>query len=427
MKKIVLFIMITVIATALLGNGFSLNSIGPKGAGLGGAFVGQADDATAVYWNPAGLTDQDASVNFSIADVYMAPTYKNEGLGIDAEGADVNHLSPHLFMNYTQDKFSWGFGLYVPHGLGSEWYGEDFTALAGPAELAPGLANPFAGKEFDWYAKIVMLSVSSSAGYKVTDKFSVGMTVNINHGYMEIERGEDRISLTATPGTPTLGEDGMIDTQYREDVEGSGTSFGFGIQYDVCEKLTLGLSYHSPSVVALKGDATLEFASGDEDLYVRRDLEIPMWVAFGSSFRATDKWKFNFDVHFTKWATFDKMVTQVVMDSGTENILTHMDWEDCFQYRFGTEYLATENLALRAGYFYDPAPAPDETLNILFPSSENHNLAGGFGYTLGSVTLDFTAEYYFGQERDVEQAEHNMGGIHQMDIFAYLVGLKYNF
>ncbi len=427
MKKYLLITLCFLSVLSLVANGVSLNSIGPKAAAMGGAFVGQADDATAVYWNPAGLVGQDATINLSLVDVYEYPTYKNETYGIDAEGADEHYLSPHLFMNYAKDKFAWGFGIYVPHGLGADWDGDNFTSLAGPEMLEGVIANPFAGKEFEWKSKIAMISVSSSAAYQVSDRFSVGIAVNINHGSMEIKRGEDRLDIVSSPGDILLGSDGKIDTQYHEEVEGSGTSFNLGVKYKIMENLDLGLAYHSPSVVALKGDATLAFATGDEELYVRRDLELPMWVGMGLSYKPNDRWTLNLDAQFTNWSTFDKMVTQVLMEDSTENIVTHMDWEDCIQYRFGMEYKATKCLALRAGYFYDPAPAPDETLNFLFPSSENHNVAGGIGYTWNKITLDLSAEYYLGQEREVELAEHNMPGTHQMDIFAYLVGLKYTF
>ena len=33
----------------------SLDAVGTRAQGMGGAFVGIADDASAVYWNPAGL------------------------------------------------------------------------------------------------------------------------------------------------------------------------------------------------------------------------------------------------------------------------------------------------------------------------------------------------------------------------------------
>ncbi len=55
------------------------------------------------------------------------------------------------------------------------------------------------------------------------------------------------------------------------------------------------------------------------------------------------------------------------------------------QIRLGGEYMVSPNTAIRLGYYYDPAPAPDETLNILFPSSTNHVGTAGFGYTFWEI------------------------------------------
>ncbi len=439
MKKSLITLTFLTMIIALVGNGISLNSIGPKAGAMGGAFVGQADDATAVFWNPAGLVGQKASFTASMVDVTLFPTYKNDAYLIDAEADDVRFISPHIFANYAKDKFAWGFGFYVPHALGVEWEGKDFLALNGPQtyEAAPGLVlnNNSYGKEFDWKSQISMITVSSSAAYQVTDRFNVGISVNIHHGSMELKRGENRVNNFT--GAMEADSQGMLDTQYSEEVSGSGTSFSFGLQYSPVETFTVGISYRSPSLVAFSGDAEftrMPYVTEDgvlietsHELYVKRDFEIPFWLGVGTSWKANEKWTFNLDGQLTRWSTYDKLISEIVMEEGTENVITHMEWEDAIQVRFGTEFQATKCLALRAGYFYDPAPAPDETVNILFPSSTNHNATIGGGYTWNNFTLDLAAEYYFGEEREIEAAAHNMPGTHQMDIFAYMVGLTYTF
>ena len=437
MKKSLLALVFLVMIVALCGNGISLNSIGPKAGAMGGAFIGQADDATAVFWNPAGLVDQPATFNVSMVDVFLFPTYKDADKGIDAEGDDVRFISPHVFTNYSSDRFAWGFGIFVPHGLGVNWDGQDLLAFSGPS-IVDSLSvqhNNSYGKAFNWSSEISMITVSSSAAYEVTDKFNVGFTVNIHHGSMKIERGENRVDNFTNALTPDAL--GVLDTQYEEDLSGSGTSFGFGLQYTPIENLIIGLSYRSPALVELSGDAkftrmpipneTGGTTESSHELYVRRDFDIPFFIGLGTSWRATDRWTFNFDAQLTRWNTYDKMVSQVIMEQGTENVITYMDWEDGLQIRFGTEYQATDALALRAGYFYDPAPAPDETTNILFPSSTNNNVTLGSGYTWRNFTLDLALEYYFGEEREVKQELHNMAGTHQMDVFAYILGLTYTF
>jgi len=103
-----------------------------------------------------------------------------------------------------------------------------------------------------------------------------------------------------------------------------------------------------------------------------------------------------------------------------------LKWEDALQIRVGLEYLVSKSLVLRGGYYYDPAPAPDETLNVLFPSSTNHAATGGLSYKFGQMCVTGAAEYLFGAERDIEMnAENAMPGVHQMDIFAFSLGFTY--
>jgi hypothetical protein len=47
--------MACLLALPLRANAQSLDTVGTRAQGMGGAFVGVADDASAVYWNPAGL------------------------------------------------------------------------------------------------------------------------------------------------------------------------------------------------------------------------------------------------------------------------------------------------------------------------------------------------------------------------------------
>ena len=55
-----------ILAVALLfaqgaeAGGFALSGVGSKAIGMGGAFRGLADDWSAAYWNPAGLTRSQA-------------------------------------------------------------------------------------------------------------------------------------------------------------------------------------------------------------------------------------------------------------------------------------------------------------------------------------------------------------------------------
>ncbi len=61
--------------------------------------------------------------------------------------------------------------------------------------------------------------------------------------------------------------------------------------------------------------------------------------------------------------------------------------------------LAQENVAIRAGYYHDPAPTPDKTLNILLPSYTFDGLTLGLGWDLDGLVIHIGGEFLFGKER----------------------------
>ncbi len=83
LKLPVLLALIVTMSLGLYSNGINLNSNGSKAIAMGGAFIGLADDYSAVFWNPAGLT-QMTEKNLAIfgADVLPKITYEFDLLGI---------------------------------------------------------------------------------------------------------------------------------------------------------------------------------------------------------------------------------------------------------------------------------------------------------------------------------------------------------
>jgi len=114
------------------------------------------------------------------------------------------------------------------------------------------------------------------------------------------------------------------------------------------------------------------------------------------------------------------------------------------QIRFGAEFLATEALAVRAGYYIDLAPAPDRTMNILLPSYDFNGFTFGLGYNAGALKIDACVEYLSGAERTVDflkvfkhalipnplydsDFDRAMPGVYNMTILAPSISLTYSF
>ena len=108
----------------------------------------------------------------------------------------------------------------------------------------------------------------------------------------------------------------------------------------------------------------------------------------------------------------------------------HLDWKDALQIRFGAQYEFSNDFAFRLGYYYDPAPAPDNTYVILFPSLTYSTFTLGASYKLTEqFNLDFGAEYLMGKEREIAPSTDpkfsGMPGKHTTNIIAVSLGLCY--
>ena len=403
MKKIAKLALTILLAasfsTSSFANGLSLNSVGPKALGMGGAFVALSNDATAMYWNPAGLAGQNSSISAFFTGIMPIGTYEYAPAGVSTETESNLYPTGGLFGVYTKDNMTFGLGVYVPAGLGAEYNGADLVNLAGGA--------------FNWMSEIGVIAISPSFAFQVNDKFSIGVAANIYYGMFDLAR----------PDAADLNGDGVPESpvQYTEESSGMGFGATIGLQYDISNKLTIGASFRTTTAVSMEGDAVINHATFGNIVETKFEREVswPLWIAGGLAYKPTDCLTLVLDAQYSKWSLLDELIAEYEKMPDGEFTL---DWEDAVMIRVGGEYMVSPKTAIRLGYYYDPAPAPDETLNILFPSSTNHVVTAGFGHSFGKYRLDAALEYLLGGDRDAAPSPHNMPGVHHLDVFAFSLG-----
>jgi long-chain fatty acid transport protein len=414
-----------VLTTGLFANGLNLNGFGARATAMGGAYVSLANDFTAVFWNPAGLALL-TKPTFGLAGDLLIPS-STYGIGTFSMETNKKYY-PAGLLGYFQpigDRIVVGVGAYTLSGLGASWNntGVEAALLAArglpPAALVPGGTI----SAYEWESFVGSISVSPSIAVKITDQVFFGATFNINYGFFKMDRWAGVMYVNPpgfyfNPGQQTL------------DVKGWGYGATVGLMVRPADWVSLGATYRMQSKMKMSGTMEmgnvgvlgLETSSG-----TKMDVISPFWLAGGVSIKPVPELTLSFDAHYTNWRKLDA-IALAFDDLGWSTALAgselELAWDNKVQLRAGAEY-TFGNLAIRAGYYYDPAPSPAETLNVLIPGFTYNSIAGGLGYKSGSLTIDFGIEYLMGKDRLV--AAGAMPGAYSMNILVPVLGLSYQF
>ena len=399
----------------LHANGLNLNSIGAKASSMGTAFVGLADDYSAILMNPAGIAFfEEPSVSLFVSNIMPNASYNFDLLGATlADTGSIKNNYPVGTVAYFQplnNKMVAGIGAYVPSGAGARWPGDELALVAG-------------GNELTWHSRIFMVTIAPAFAVKLTEKFSVGATLNLNIVKLIMER----------PG----GGTGLPYFQYEEEENGFGIGATLGMMYKPNKLISLGATMRLPVKATVKGTTKIPFLTnlalpGESDS--ERTATWPMLAAVGISITPNDKLTILADIQYTNWKKWDTVPIEFAEPGwqaiGLEEASEFtFKWDDTLDFRFGVEYKISSSFALRAGYYVDNSPAPDETLNIMLPSIDYKVITWGFGFTRGKFNIDFGFEYLTGDDRFVDpfnyEAGAGMPGFHGMDIFVANVAFTY--
>lgn len=390
-KRILLFtaLVAMVIAPAqLFASGFGYYEHGTKATSLGGAFVAMADDASAIYYNPAGLAFQKGT---SVMAGFH-PVKPNSTATLGSISTDTTTPWKPPFAAYVSggitDSIRYGFGVFVPYGLEVKW------------------PDAWIGNQISYRSFLSSYYFRPVIAIKVNDNFAIAGGIDFVYSKVELSR-LNRVSIN--PLLPTASIDA--------DIAGDGTGVGFnlGALWKVNDQFSLGVKYQHEVEIDYEG--TVDFtptatgvalvdgliAANFTDQDVTTSITMPAEFVIGLSFKASEDLTFNADMQWTKWSVYDEL--QIAFDNPTFNFGDVNNWDDSWMFRIGGEYWMNQEFALRAGYIRDTNPSPDNTVKPLLPDSDRNEVTFGLGYDTkesccwGRTTLDFAIQYILFEER----------------------------
>jgi long-chain fatty acid transport protein len=240
--------------------------------------------------------------------------------------------------------------------------------------------------------QITYLRLAGIVSWQVAPCFSIAAGPTLN--YSEAELQED---VTVPTGYPPPFNSLSFINHFR----GRGTDAGYtaGLLFHPTDQHFIGLTFRSGTEMNYNGHATVPLAG--MNTAASADFHFPATLAFGYSYRPTEKWNFEGDVNWTDWSTL-KSVPLTASPALPASDTLDFNWTPSWMLDLGvTRYLGND-WRISGGYMYSENSVPDGTFNPLVPDSDRHVFSVGVGKRWGNFSWDAAYQLAWGPPRTVD-------------------------
>ncbi len=367
---------------------------GARSQALAGSGVAVADDAAAVFQNPAGLARaRGVELSFSYAFVNYALSENGAPSGLP----DVNALEGGLVVpgSIRGVPVAFGFSLALPDGRLSRLHQADPSEPYWPLDDAgPRLVDVgtgFAARPFR------QLTLGAGVGFVASLNGNFGVYGN----------------AVAADGN---GSEYASNLRHSVDADLTASRFPLvGIGFLPNDELSIGLAYRGAAVVEHRIQAALSGTLQIEDSVVpvryryesRSDVAyVPASLTLGASYAIRQRWLVIGELAYEHYEPFASPYAQTsssvtlppsvgLVIPGTEPVAPPpARFHDRFVPRFGFEprfvLQRALELRLRAGYAFERSPVPKEQVGTRFFDVDRHVFSAGAGVAWASPLSPFS-------------------------------------
>ncbi|HUU52271.1 MAG TPA: outer membrane protein transport protein [Candidatus Heimdallarchaeota archaeon] len=449
LKKTFILLLVVVLSMStgyLSATVLTLYNVGPKAATMAGAFVGRADNTTAIFYNPAGLAFQK-SLGFSVNVNYYNYTVEagSEKLQRTDQSSEPQ-LIGSLYVAYTyKERISIGVGAYTPYSLVTKW------------------PSQWPGDPLCVNSELNVFTIRPVLAIKINKYLSIGAGLDIIHSSVRW----DFHNIHSVAWGPD--EEWIIN---ELNASGNGIGFTAGVLFKPSDNFQIGGRYQKKVDLDLKGkndydrghlylfnhDAPEhtpevgipepEFAPYQEVIF---SLPLPSEIVVGIMLAPAKRFTIQADVQRTGWSSFkiwefvaadpedsifpepteDEDMNDEPVEGAREGIELNM--KDTWSFKLGGEYYLKEELSLRIGYARHQSPFDDKDLTPVLPLLPRNVVSFGVGYDgparsiatqslIGNITFDAYVQYVMLEERTSSYPGYPLTFVGNYWVFGFGVG-----
>jgi long-chain fatty acid transport protein len=381
MLKVLTLMISGVLAGKVSANGFRLPDQDAFATARGEAFVATADNPSAIYYNPAGITQLEGNeIRGGLYGIYLdssfSPPRTASNHGHTYDNKDDCAAVPQLFYTYTPENLPLSFGLggYAPFGGKSSWPQDTgFRSVALDGSLTYVTINP-------------VMAV------KLPLNLSIGGGVMVNYADMKLEQGLLKFQLPST-------------NFFRFTGNGWSVGYNLGVLWQPYKIVSIGATFRSSAAVTLNGQTKFERQPNIAESHrnAQADFEFPVTVVFGLSCRPTPKWNIEFDADYTGWSSFGSNTIHQASPPPplSPDVSLKLYWQPSWMYEFGVTRYFDNGWHASAGFVYNENSVPNAYYTPLAADMDRYFLSAGTGYKGKHFNFDIAYQVGYGPTHTV--------------------------
>lgn len=355
-------------STAANAGGFAVREQSAWGQGSSYAGVAAGGSLSAMFWNPATMTQMPGLQSESVLSGILPYSANTPGagtfgpaLGLGGTGnTSQDALVPGSYYSWQFRPDMWlGLSVNAPFGLSVNfpivWAGGQYAA--GSTYLKTYTATP----SFAW---------------RISDMISVGVGVQIQYAKADLSHC---VLAPCGLGAPLA------------ELSGHDWGYGFtaGVTVTPTPTTTIGVGYRSG--INQKIDGTLSI-SGLGSADASTTINLPDTVSFGLRQRLTSQWT---GLATVEWSNWSRIGTSAVA-AGPFSTAIPFQYQDGWLFSVGAEYMWNERLTLRGGLGYEKSPITDDVRIPLLPDNDRFWASVGGTYRWSpKLSFDFAYSHLF--------------------------------
>jgi long-chain fatty acid transport protein len=389
-------------------SGYRFGSQSVSAQGTAEANGAEANDASTIFANPAGLSRLEGrQIVGGITAVVPHSTFQDAGstrftktptggLTSQDDYAPGVVAGPSLYYSQKIDnQWTAGVGVFVPYGTKLDY------------------DNNWSGRYSLTNIKLESVTVNPSVAFKLSEQHSFGFGIDIE--YMKARLGQavdvpGSIAAAQAAGSGAAlvrqivtlgGNPAALATagDAHAGVEGKDWGYGFnlGYLYSPTPGTRFGIAYRSSIKHELKGGAVWDFSTVTGDAVVNKvlqgashhansaarvDVTTPETLSLNAFHQFDPKWAGMADVTWTRHSRMEDINIQFV-GAGVGDLVIRQQWKNTVRVALGANYQLNDTTVLRAGIAHDDSPVQGDTLrHAALPDADRLQLSFGANWKL---------------------------------------------